>query len=84
MAHLQELVGVSARTVLRWRQWWREVFTQSAFWRVACADFMPPVETMELPASLLSRFAGDSRERLIALLRFLSPLTSGVPAVHAL
>jgi hypothetical protein len=84
MGQLQSLVGVSPRTVLRWRQWWREVFTRSAFWRVACADFMPPVETSELPASLLERFTGTSGERLIALLRFLSPLATGVSAMRAL
>jgi hypothetical protein len=84
IAQLQELVGVSPRTVLRWRQWWRDIFTQSAFWCVVCADFMPPVETSELPASLLSRFAGDSRERLIALLRFLAPVTASASVRRAL
>jgi hypothetical protein len=40
---------------------------------------MPPVDHERLPASLLERFAGDCAERLIALLRFLSPLTERRP-----
>jgi hypothetical protein len=38
---------------------------------------------VDLPASLLERFAATAEQRLIALLRFLSPLTCGSPAVHA-
>ncbi len=84
MTRLQELVGVSPRTVLRWQRWWREIFTQSAFWRVACADFMPPIETAAVPASLLARFGGHPQAQLIALLRFLAPMTAGASAVRAL
>lgn len=83
IAQLQELIGVSRRTILRWRQWWRCIFTQSLFWRAACGTFMPPVESADLPASLLERFAGDAAERLIALLRFLAPITRGATAVRA-
>jgi len=36
---------------------------------------MPPPREEELPASLLASFVGAMRERLVALLRFLSPLT---------
>ena len=36
-----------------------------------------------LPASLLERFAGDGAEQLIALLRFLGPITGGASAMHA-
>ena len=84
ISRLQELIGVSRRTVLRWRRWWCEVFTHGVFWRAAMAAFMPPVERAELPASLLRRFTGDAQEQLIALLRFLSPITTGAAAVRAL
>lgn len=84
IAQLQELVGVSRRTVLRWRRWWSQVFAQSPFWRAACAAFMPPVETADLPASLLRRFVGDTEGQLIALLRLLAPITTGAAAVRAL
>lgn len=84
IARLQELIGVSRRTVLRWRRWWCEIFTHSVFWRAAMAAFMPPIDSATLPASLLERFGGNAQEQLIALLRFLSPLTIGVAAVRAL
>jgi hypothetical protein len=84
-ARLRQLaahVGVSSRTVGRWRQWWLNTFPATAFWRVASAGFMPPVERGRLPAALLERFAGDGTARLIALLRWLGPITGGM-ARHA-
>jgi hypothetical protein len=38
---------------------------------------MPPVDHDRLPASLLDRFAGSDADRLIALLRFMAPITAG-------
>jgi len=77
MERLSELVRVDRRTVGRWRRWWREGFTASPFWQSARARFMPPVDQAQLPASLLERLAGDDAERLVGLLRFLSPITGG-------
>ena len=38
---------------------------------------MPPVAATQLPMSLLDRFgAGDDRDRLIAMLRFIAPVTT--------
>jgi hypothetical protein len=42
-----------------------------------------PIDITALPVSLLKRFAGDARQQLIALLRFLGPLTGGASAMHA-
>jgi hypothetical protein len=78
MRRLREHFGVSRRTVERWRAWWREAFAESAFWKAAAAAFMPPVQRALLPASLLERFTGDAEARLLALLRFLGPITGGV------
>jgi hypothetical protein len=77
LRQLTEIVGVDRRTVERWREWWRNTFTSSPFWRIGKAAFMPPVDQDCLPASLLERFAGSGGERLIALLRFLGPVTGG-------
>jgi hypothetical protein len=77
MRQLSEAVGVDRRTVMRWRLWWREDFTASAFWQMARAAFMPPVEQNRLPAALLERFRGEAAEPLIALLRFIAPITGG-------
>ena len=75
---LRELVGVSRRTLQRWRQWWLSAFVETRFWREACAFFMPPVEEVRLPASLIERFApsGGERARVLAALRFLRPITT--------
>ena len=81
MERLSEAVGVDRRTVERWRRWWREGFTATRFWKVARAMFMPPIDGERLPASLLERFTGDDADRLIALLRFIGPVTGG--SAHA-
>jgi hypothetical protein len=75
---LSQLVGASRRTIARWRKWWLSVFAASPFWCIAAAAFMPPIDKARLPASLLERFAGGLQEQLIALLRFLRPITGGV------
>jgi hypothetical protein len=78
MQRLKELVGVDRRSLQRWRRWWREIFTATPFWQNARAAFMPPVDEQRIPAALLERFCGSSVEkRMIALLRFLGPITGG-------
>ena len=74
---LTEVIGVDRRTVERWRTWWRDSFTTTPFWQVARAAFMPPVDPDRLPTALIERFAGDDADRLVALLRFMGPLTGG-------
>jgi hypothetical protein len=74
--YLQELVGVSRRTILRWRMWWSEVFVETPFWRAAAGTLLPPIECSQLPASLLERFTGSPNERLLTLLRYLAPISS--------
>ncbi len=78
MRRLSGLLGVNRRTIERWRAWWRETFTASPFWQIGRATFMPPVDLDRLPASLIERFTGSSgAEQLIALLRFIAPITGG-------
>lgn len=73
---LRTWLGLSARTLARWRRWWRAVFAESTFWRGARGQLRTPVAADALPGALLERFAGDLREQLIAGLRFLSPITT--------
>lgn len=75
-SQLRKLLGVSARTLARWRTWWAEAFAESAFWKVAKAAFSPTVSEADAPNSLLARFTGDGLERLAALLRFLAPVST--------
>ena len=83
MRQLSALVGVSRRTVARWRQWWLSVFTAGPFWKAASAAFMPPADPTCLPLSLLDRFPGTVEERLLALLRLLAPITGGASLMQA-
>jgi len=83
MQFLQDRVGVSRRTILRWRLWWSQLLSATSFWRTAAAALMPPVSASQLPASLLERFAGSALDRLCSLLRFVAPITTGSAAVHA-
>jgi len=84
MTALKELVGVSCQTVLRWEQWWQEVFPVTAFWRSARGALRAPVEAATLPLSLLEQFMGTACERLLDLLRFLKPLTGGGRSAKAM
>jgi len=73
-ARLGARLGVSARTLERWRHWWRCTLPATPWWRTARARFVPPPEELALPASLLARFGGlDHDEALIGALQFLSP-----------
>jgi hypothetical protein len=76
MERLRAVFGMCARTVARWRKWWQGAFARSSFWRGARGLIMPPVSEADLPASLLERFAGDGADRLCAVLRFVSPVTT--------
>jgi hypothetical protein len=84
LARLSVVPGLDRRTLARWRVWWRSAFTNRPFAAVAMAAVVPPLDTAALPASLLKRFAGDVREQLLGLLRFLGPLSGGAAAMHAL
>lgn len=82
---LERLLGVSRRTIMRWRQWWTETLIGTPFWRQAGAILMPPVEIAQMPAALLERFAGEAWDRWVALLRWLAPVTTGTGGpMHAI
>jgi len=83
MKRLKALVGVSRRTVMRWRDWWRTVFAMSPFWR-AHRGFAPAAKDADLPASLLKSFAGATLQQLLSLLRFLVPITTGRGILQAI
>ena len=91
---LEEAVGVSLRTLRRWRLWWQSFFPRTRFWIAARARLSPPLEERDLPRELLDRFCGQatdppdrSSDRLAAelteplslLLRWLSPLSIASP-----
>lgn len=69
-------LGAPRRTVIRWTTWWREQLAHTSFWQTARSRLLPPVAERELPDALLERFAGSESARLVALLRFVAPLTT--------
>jgi hypothetical protein len=75
-ARLRDLLGVSADTLARWHRWWRDAFVRTAFWRAARGRFAASVDETDLPRALLARFPGEVSASLVAMLRFLSPLTT--------
>ncbi len=75
---LRATVGVSGRTLERWRRWWLAEFTRTAFWKWARGRLRSPVEEWLLPLSLLECFSESRAEqRVIDLLRFILPITTG-------
>jgi hypothetical protein len=78
---LQEQISptLSAKTIKRWRHWWRESFPETGFWKGNKARLKSPVDKDRLPASLLERFFGDDAGHCMRrLLEFISPLTGSI------
>ena len=72
---LCDTLGVPERTIARWRSWWFQLFPATPLWQASCARFMPPVEVIHLPASLIARFTGPPVQSMQHFLEFLKPLT---------
>lgn len=75
-------LSIERRTLERWRKWWLETFS-GPFRSCALASFLPPLDLLGVPKTLLDRFAGELPQRLIHLLRFLAPLSGGAAGMHA-
>ncbi len=77
LKRLRDLVGVSARTVRRWRQWWLNSFVRSRCWQATRGRLRAPLDESALPLSLLESFETEQEElRLVLLLHLVSPLTT--------
>jgi hypothetical protein len=68
------LPGIERRTLERWRRWCRENFAEGPFWKAARARLIPPISAKHLPLRLCESFEIATPERLVDLLRFLSPI----------
>lgn len=74
---LIEQLDLYPQTLSRWRKWWRETFPTSRCWQAEQGNYVPPVETKQLPDTLLGRLQGiDLKHRLCLLLRLIAPLTT--------
>ena len=73
VACLVEVLGVSRRTLQRWRRWWLREFPQGPWWRALQGRFARPLEQARLPASLLECCGGqDEQRQLVWGLEFLA------------
>jgi hypothetical protein len=79
---LREELLIDRRTLRRWQRWWRESFAKSLFWRSKQGCFARPILSESLPLGLLDRFTGDAAGRVVALLRFIAPVTTGTGATQ--
>jgi len=76
MDGLRRAFGVSRRTLLRWRAWWRDTFVATRCWREVRGRIVPAVNEAEVVRELFDRFSGDFATRFRVLLRTLSPVTA--------
>ena len=73
---LQRSLGISRRTVLRWRRWWTQEFIRTPLWRSLRSRLMSPIVSSDLPRGLLDRIGSKTpAARLSQALRLLSPLS---------
>jgi hypothetical protein len=77
---LAALLGVSRRTLVRWRRWWTATFPASRFWRSLRGRFVPSVDESAMPASLLVRMTAEPS--VVALLALLAPISTS-PGLEA-
>lgn len=68
---------VPARTLARWGGWWEHGLTATSLFAVLSGLLASPIDGSRLPCSLLERLAGGAVEQVTALLKLLTPLTTG-------
>jgi hypothetical protein len=74
---LSALLGITRRTLVRWRRWWSTMFAESRFWASLRGRFVPAVNEAALPASVLSRVVSTAEApAVVVLLRLLGPITT--------
>ena len=73
---LSTLLGISRRTLVRWRRWWSTMFATSRFWTSLRGRFVPAVDEATMPASLLSRVLATDEPPVVTLLRLLAPMST--------
>lgn len=84
VAQLAAWFGVSARTLTRWRLWWRQTFVTTDVWKRVCGRLMPAPDDATLPASWLALMtAMHEAERVQWILAWLLPLTTHSPGKGA-
>lgn len=76
-ARLYKEIGVSRKTLQRWRRWWRGHVPATVFWKESRGRFINPIDPSSLPNSLVDFFAAidsDVEIMVIKVLKFIIPL----------
>ena len=74
-AKVMRMFGISYKTILRWRTWFRDVFPNSAQWKTIRGAISATVDDRRLPADLLDYFVqtkGSDEKGLIGCLQILA------------
>lgn len=77
---LQRSLGISARTIARWRHWWNATFRTSATWTMLLGRLRPGAHEGHLPDSLIVHGFGSrprQEHRFATLLQLLAPHLDG-------
>lgn len=72
MKTLRNMIGASAKTLVRWRQWWREMFPESDTARRLRARMAEGLDMSRLPRSLLECVLEPLLERVAWVLLLLA------------
>ncbi|HTQ06541.1 MAG TPA: hypothetical protein VMI54_21930, partial [Polyangiaceae bacterium] len=72
---LRAATGVPARTVRRWRAFWRTAFPETEVFLAAAARLVG-FDVERLPTSIVERMSGGASERMARTLALLAPLTT--------
>jgi hypothetical protein len=75
-AAIRKRTGIPPRTTRRWIAWWRGPFVTTDVFKELSARVLPPPALLDLPTSILDRFAGPATAKLAKLLEWLAPLTT--------
>lgn len=80
VAHL----GISRRTLGRWRDWWLQTFPVTAVWAQVRGRIVPPPDADTLPTSWWTRLHPRTEtERVRLILAWMLPLATTSPGVGA-
>ena len=70
-------INVTESTWKRWRRWWRDAFVETRFWKKERALIPEAKNKLSFPRQIMNAFQGVFEEKMILLLKFLSPITAG-------
>lgn len=70
-------ITVSESTWKRWRRWWRNAFVETVFWKKASGLIPEAKGPMTMARRMLTSFQGKIDNKMLLLLKFISPITAG-------